>query len=609
MADNFSKEAIKSRMTKRMQALWDIRNVEAVDPLVKLLIEGLATEIFKLNGEMNVVEARVLERVSAALTPETMLSAQPAHAILHACSQKGSCWVTPDLNFAYKSGELTKRDHIKRLDFTPACRSKIIHGDVRYLIASGKCWQMHPEMGKEHIANATRPDALYNKRLWIGLEVGAEVRSLKDVAFYFDFPETGNHSASLSLLHYSRWTVNGQPVAMRQGICPPEGEEAARALLTDRFRINLRLNQDICERYKTHFLTVSDPLLLSSIKLEPFPRRLAQTFGSEFTDSFTEPLLWIEVEFPAGFSEAAIEQAEVQVNAFPVSNVFTGEARQEVGHLSTVIPLAKKDTEYLLCIDQVTDITGKQYVETYQDSQDRKAHGAYALRRGGSERFNTTDAKDYILHLTDLLYDESIAFSNINKDFLQENIHALTQQIGLLAAKIDKADEDIEALSYVMVGYEGVKPRHFCVSYLLTNGRYANNLPRSVPLSCPAGYDIAPASVCFLSPTHGGKPSPTAAQKMDRYKYALLSHDSIYTRQDIANYCRAFYGEYIDQVNVSTGYQPGRQPGQGATRTIDVSILPSGQFRRMDHDGFIRDLLSDLQSRSPQTFNYRIIIL
>ena len=73
MANLFTKESIKARMFKQAATLYDIRNIDGIDPLIRLLIEALSGEIFKLSGDVHAIESRLLEKVASALTPHTAL--------------------------------------------------------------------------------------------------------------------------------------------------------------------------------------------------------------------------------------------------------------------------------------------------------------------------------------------------------------------------------------------------------------------------------------------------------------------------------------------------------------------------------------------------------
>ena len=82
MANLFTKESIKARMFKQAATLYDIRNIDGIDPLIRLLIEALSGEIFKLSGDMHAIESRLLEKVASALTPHTALVANPPMLLL-----------------------------------------------------------------------------------------------------------------------------------------------------------------------------------------------------------------------------------------------------------------------------------------------------------------------------------------------------------------------------------------------------------------------------------------------------------------------------------------------------------------------------------------------
>lgn len=119
MANLFTKESIKARMFKQAATLYDIRNIDGMDPLIQLLIEALSGEIFKLSGDMHAIESRLLEKVASALTPHTALVAKPAHAIAAARPYTPQATVSPTDLFSYKSTEIVKKYKMKNLFFTP----------------------------------------------------------------------------------------------------------------------------------------------------------------------------------------------------------------------------------------------------------------------------------------------------------------------------------------------------------------------------------------------------------------------------------------------------------------------------------------------------------
>ena len=79
MANLFTKESIKARMFKQAATLYDIRNIDGIDPLIRLLIEALSGEIFKLSGDMHAIESRLLEKIHHWFPNPSMLLLLPDH--------------------------------------------------------------------------------------------------------------------------------------------------------------------------------------------------------------------------------------------------------------------------------------------------------------------------------------------------------------------------------------------------------------------------------------------------------------------------------------------------------------------------------------------------
>ena len=77
------KEEIQESMIRSALHFWNIKNVENLDPLVRLLIEVLSEQLYVLSGEMYDMENRVIQRLSEVLLPESISKAKPSHAIAY----------------------------------------------------------------------------------------------------------------------------------------------------------------------------------------------------------------------------------------------------------------------------------------------------------------------------------------------------------------------------------------------------------------------------------------------------------------------------------------------------------------------------------------------
>ena len=86
------------------------------------------------------------------------------------------------------------------------------------------------------------------------------------------------------------------------------------------------------------------------------------------------------------------------------------------------------------------------------------------------------DAKDFLNRLTDLLYDESMAFSSTDKDGMKEVIEQIEERVNQLGDKNKDGVGGQEMLSYVVIDQRYDKDTRLTVDYTLTNGEFANDI-------------------------------------------------------------------------------------------------------------------------------------
>ena len=82
-----SKQHIKESMMQSAARFWGLPETDtdaSFDPLVGLLMGACATELEKINSEIESSRSRVLERLVQLLSPEALTGVLPAHAIASA---------------------------------------------------------------------------------------------------------------------------------------------------------------------------------------------------------------------------------------------------------------------------------------------------------------------------------------------------------------------------------------------------------------------------------------------------------------------------------------------------------------------------------------------
>jgi hypothetical protein len=601
--EQYTKESIRNRMFRRAATLWNVR-VDSLDPVVKLLIEALASEVFKLGGEIESMESRILDRLAAAFTPSYMASALPAHAVLHVRAVSGEAEVDPETEFAYKNAVFMKRHHLRRLVFSPVCKAKVIAGDAVHLISRGHFYNLTPAGGKDHDARSVRRDPAFNGKLWLAIETaGDEPVSLANTSLYFDFPLMEDSAEYFRILEHIRVYAGGKPVRTLHGLADTGDGDGNFFQKYDHLR---QISGNILAAYRNRFLTLDGDV---PAERATFPAELRELFPKEFVDSHTVPLLWLMLELPPAFTERVQEYMEVYINCLPVANRLTVTLTQILSTVSSIVPLKKDDNEYFLSVMSVFDSLNRPYlqVRTHGENTDT---GVYTLRRGGTERFDRVDARDALERLTDLLRDEAAAFSGVNRTMLEQMAGDLLANLNSLGQKSDLRSDRCEPPSYLTVskgedGDAGDDDRTgLTVKYCLTNGEAGNGLRAGEVMNESGSADIIPSSCILMTPTIGGARAQTAGERTFAFKYLLAAGGRIYTRDDIVSYCRGFFGNLFTGVRVKEGYEPSLRPKEGIIRTTEIWL--EGVNGKEDRETLERDMAGGLLANSPEGMNYRI---
>lgn len=596
--NKYTKESIKARMYGRIATLWNIRNVDDLDPVVKLLVESLASEVFSLSGELDTIENRIVEKLARAFTPSFMMAASPAHAVLHARSISGCVTIDPRTEFVYKEPRFVQRHNLRKLSMTPVCNTAIFDADVVSVIADYRYDKITPRGGKDHIAGSTRRDPVFNNTVWIGIEAGSDVRSLKNMAFYFEFPFMDNCEEYLRLLEYGKWSVSGKEIITSAGLTISADEKSCDVF--ELYDQKLYMHNEIKGKYNRHFVTITEDVDVREAKRESLPEELLGLFAGDFVQGLRKDIIWFKLVLPAAFDSHGVSNMAVHTNCFPVANIYCKKIVATVTPLSSIVMLEKERNEYFLFVDSVMDSGNREYkqVRTHEDNQDIQT---YVIRRGGSERFNTLDARDFLERLLDIYRDESIAFSSIDKD-IAGTAEGLMEYLSDFERKLKSYDSDTEHTSYLILGGDIEERANITVRYNMTNGAIANDIKAAEMLSVPEAGDIAPASAVLMTATRGGRKSPPESSQQDIYQYMLTSRDRIYTREDVRLFCRSYYGECFSDVEIENGYEVSSKPKEGIIRTTNVILHGS----KGDTNVMAEEMLAGLQQRSADGVNYRI---
>lgn len=601
----YNKENIKDRMVKTAMHFWGIDKSESLDPLVNLLIEALSSEIYTLSNEIATIEVRLLDKLAEILIPGTKTTALPAHAI--ACTQpidaeyvlkKGSSVFYEDFNF-------NRKNKVKSMYFSTICDTHLKRGTVRYMIYNGICVSLDKNMSKSVIERLTIPDA--SSAVWVALDMDQSISTLKNLSFYLDFPNLNNRSEYFRLLPFSIWNVNGQDIKIRTGLEIAETGQHNLMKRLSQYDIVNQIDRDVCSLYNSRFISIDDDFHFIRMK---YPSELEKFISSSanLTQEFCVPLLWIRIQFPPVFRSEVLEDITISINAFPIVQELKKSINVKLDELTNIIPLITNDNEYFLSVNSVRDAHGRRYLELSDKEDLGEEQGSYSIRHGGCERFDTRDARDYLVRLLDLLNEESATFSSIFKGKNKELTEEMFNLINRMKLNVSDIAEKREMTNYLIMDTPSVG-EVITSEYWITNGAYANGIRSGSQLAPGMGVEIQPLFTFLMTNTNGGKQPLSPQEKIGRFKNTLISRDRIITSEDIKDFCLMEYPDIIADVNIQRGLAQSGKPHGGLARTIDVYISTNGNaMNEADKDNLYWNLSAKLRNKSPETFNYRLFI-
>lgn len=614
---NNSKEAIRNRILKHALSYWDIKNTEDLDPVVKLILEALSVELYNLSNEVQDTQVRILEKIANLLAPESLTSPNPAHAVLHVTPAEPIEIITNTTNF-YTQRKIASKlneppDTNLDVFFTPVDTVQVFDATVRYIITGSNLFEYDQAFNRQLVARTATGKPAESHALWLGVKINQKIENINNLYFYFEWkniePKLANKN--YQLLPVTKWyTANGE-IKTRIGVpyISDERNETAGNINLDYNLLHL-LEKDIKHHYDHKSVAIADigTKNINETK-DVYPADLKKFFKESDLQKLNEKLLWVKIVFPAAMQQEALDEVKVYLNAFPIVNRQVSDLKFRLKGGSNIIPLKTAPLEQFLTVKSLTDDT-----HTYTSVPFRKMNeeetGTYTLRSGGVERFDTRNARELISYLVELLRSESSAFSAYGYDFIATTLKEMNQRIALIEQKTKGfLNNAAEIPNYIIVKpFEGFDMMY--AEYWTTLAEAANTVRSGTRLQQVSGAKVKPDSVVLLTTTIGGKNRLKPEERLNAFRYGIMTRNRIITKEDIRNFCSYELGDRISEVNVERGFEMSPLPHQSFKRTLDVILIPAGNDNLDNEEWQILcdQLKSKLQLRSGASNNYRILL-
>ncbi|WP_129715020.1 type VI secretion system baseplate subunit TssF [Pedobacter sp. SYP-B3415] len=610
-----SKDEIRNRILKNARDFWGVRNASDFDPLVKLLLEALSAELFLVSNDVKNLENRILDKISRILSSDILTSPLPAHGILQALPVEATEVLGTHHSFIYqkklKQPDGKGEDKTVDIPFSPLAKTRIFNARIRFVASGSHLFKLEDSGHKSVAANTLPGFSVGQNSLFLGIECDPRLTSAEGLSFYFDWRNFRVQDDAYELLSLSKWFAGNQELSMVRDAFFLRDQRAEALAPFRNQNLMYRLTEDVQSHYRNRFLTIekTDIQQINQLMVN-YPDTFPGVFQPASLALLNKPLFWIRIELPAAFSPQMIEELQVYVNAFPVVNKKLREIKHRLRTMTTIIPVKTEGHEQLLAVDSLKDKQGKSYKEVPFADETERADGSFTIRYGGTERFDSRNARELVEYLFELLRDEKAAFYSYGSDFLNNTLKNLEQTLSLIEQKtLNQSAHFRELLNYVVV-----KPINdtdiMFLDYWLTDAELGNKIKTGSRLIPVKIAGVRPDGVSLLSTTVGGRSRLNASDRIQAYKYGLTTADRVVTKSDIVNFCLLELGDRIVSVDIRKGLFASKNPKEGFVRTTDIFLTPSDKTKLQaeEWESLLALTKSRLEARSAMDLHFRLMV-
>jgi hypothetical protein len=606
-----TKEDIRTRMLRNAMDYWGTTNINDMDPMVRLLVEALSTELFNVSNDVKNLENRVLSKISRILASDYLTSALPAHAVLKGQPVETQESVTINNHFFYKKqlSSDTSRKEENDVFFSPAGEVNLFNAGIRYTSSGVHLYEYDEAMRRNTVLTASSRLNTEPNTLWLGIDCAPALNNLQNLALFFEWSDYAANDDFYKLLSVVKCYTNNEEIETQPGLIYKEDLDAgSRPVFYEQDVINL-ITRDIKEYYNNRFISIIDSKLndISSYR-QAFPDVFANIFNPAEL-SRLQPCVWLKLTFPAAISPGIIDDLQVSLNCFPVLNRKRHEHKYRLRDVNNIIPIKVTNKDHFLSVKEVHDDRNIFYSEIPYTQAAQNFEGSYSIRNGGAERFDSRNARQTIDYLLELLRDEKAAFASYGTDFLNSVLKTLEQNLALIEKKTRMAEDGHEPFNYLIVKPDG-KATMLYLQYWTTLADAANNIRRGARLQQFETLKIKADSLRLMTSTIGGRDSLGATERVQAYKYGLTTKDRIVTQADLISFCYYELGNKVTDVKIGKGLMVSSNPKEGFKKTVDVYLKPADEVKLSaeEWDTLLTLLESKLTSRSVINSNYRLFV-
>ncbi|WP_431293220.1 type VI secretion system baseplate subunit TssF [Pedobacter sp. P26] len=465
-------------------------------------------------------------------------------------------------------------------------------------------------MGKQPIHNTLSGTSVEKNTMYIGFSGIKDWMDFNKLNLFFDWKNYSVPENTYDLLSLGKWFYkNNELAAYTERFMDEPLTGKVQAPFQHKQLLNL-IKADILQFYSNRFITLGDLNDFNIDESGELPPAFSNLFQPAVLNQIDNSVKWLKVIFPAAINQEMLNELHIYINAFPVVNKRLSQIKHRLKTMKNIIPIKTESLDQMLAVENLKDNKGKSYNEIPYTNENEKGDGSFSIRYGGTERFDTRNAKELVDYLFELLRDEKAAFTAYGPDFLSTILKNLEQNIALIEQKSRSALKDIKELpSYIVL-----KPIDdadiLFLDIWVTQAEEANHINAGSRLVVYDNNKVHAESIFLLSQTKGGRSRLNATNRVQAYKYGLTTADRIITKADVINFCRYELGNKLKGITLAKGLIMDNKPNAGFIKTTDILIEPADQLNlsTQDWEELLSLTLAKLNLRSTLNIHYRLLL-
>lgn len=491
-------------------------NLSLLDPVAKMMLVALVNEVQKIQDYIDSTAQRIAERYCTDFIPHREISAVPAITLINPLfrpkKDTGIISVGTGDYFSYK-----KKDSKIQINYIPLFNTSLLPYSDLYILTSNR---MSYSQGVRDISMDK------SNHVWIGITTKTEIESVQDLSLLISgtngvlperiFVGVDNKPIDFSTMKEMENIDMAEPFDAQQS----SGQFFSFISVWKENLLNMKDTALIYLTDKTHDRDLFKP--------RAYPRVFQQWLEDETLDCFDANTLWLQLEFPEGYSVP--DTCNITANVLPVVNVDVNSLT--LTQASPIAKLQNKEDSFFLSILETSSLSHKQGFNMNAEE--------IIVRDFDASCYNNGSLYRDVRNLYNRFIDDYYAFIEYNgiKDGevlkqLRETINRVGKSVGESNAKFK-----FDSGTYVMKNMNQFPTTSSTkVSYLTTLGAIGNT-PQVGETMENKKLPAIEQKVNIVVSAMGGTDKVSADKMYEQLRYYSLTNDRLYTKMDIEAFLR-----------------------------------------------------------------------